>query len=49
MIWVIERVTGVAYHPARVWYILRQHRSEDISKGHRTPADAGGHPGSDVS
>ncbi len=21
---VIERVTGVAYHPARVWYILRQ-------------------------
>lgn len=21
---VIERVTGVSYHPARVWYILRQ-------------------------
>jgi transposase len=21
---VIERVTGVTYHPARVWYILRQ-------------------------
>jgi len=21
---VIERMTGVAYHPARVWYILRQ-------------------------
>ena len=21
---VIERLTGVAYHPARVWYILRQ-------------------------
>ena len=21
---VIERVSGVSYHPARVWYVLRQ-------------------------